>query len=75
MGVGVDVDGGAGKAKAGLAVRARSILCFLAVNGLGMPPTVIADRLGISLPTVSAAVRRGGQIVDREKLDIAPLRM
>src|SRR5208283_414684 len=30
-------------------VRARSILCFLAVNGLGMPMTVLAYRLGISL--------------------------
>jgi hypothetical protein len=47
----------------------------MAVNGLGLPLTVLAGRLGISLPTVSVAVQRGGQIVDREELDIAPLRM
>ena len=29
-----------------------------------MPLTAIADKLGISLPTVSVAVQRGAQIVD-----------
>ncbi len=65
----------AGPGKQRQTVRARSILCFLAANGLGMPLTVIADRLGISLPTVSVAVQRGREIVDREKSDIAPLRI
>ncbi len=50
-------------------VRARSILCFVAVNGLGMLLSALADKLGISLPTVSVAVQRGGQLGDRERLD------
>jgi|SRR5208283_4435411 len=65
----------AGPGKQRQTVRARSILCFLSVNGLGMPLTVLADRLRISLPTVSVAVQRGGEIVYREKLDIAQLRI
>jgi Mn-dependent DtxR family transcriptional regulator len=40
-----------------------------------MPLTDLADRLGISLPTVSVAVQRGGEIVEREKLGIAQLRI
>jgi REP element-mobilizing transposase RayT/DNA-binding CsgD family transcriptional regulator len=63
----------AGPGKQRKTVRARSILCFLAVNGLGLPLADLAARLGISLPTVSVAVQRGGEIVDREKLDIAVL--
>jgi hypothetical protein len=65
----------AGPGKQRKSVRARSILCFLAVNGLGMPLTDLAARLGICLPTVSVAVRRGGEIVAREKLGIAQLRI
>jgi DNA-binding Lrp family transcriptional regulator len=65
----------AGPGKQRKSVKARSILCSLAVNGLGMPLTDLADRLGISLPTVSVAVQRGGEIVDREKLGIAQLRI
>ena len=63
----------AGPGKERQAVRARSILCFRAVNGLGMPLTDPAQRLEVCLPTVSAAVKRGGEIVDRKKLDITAL--
>jgi hypothetical protein len=41
----------------------------------GLPLTDLADRLRISLPTVSVAVQRGCEIVEREKLDIAQLRI
>ena len=55
------------------AVSARSILCFWAVNGLGMPLTDLAQRLGVCLRTVTVAMKRGSEIVAREKLDIALL--
>lgn len=63
----IPVEAMAGSGKERQAVKARSILCFWAVNGLGMPLTDLAHRLGISLPTVSVAVKRGSEIVDREK--------
>ena len=69
----VPVKAMAGSGKERQAVRARSILCFWAVNGLSMPLTDLAQRLGVSLPTASVAVKRGSEIVDREKLDIAVL--
>lgn len=65
----------AGPSKQRQIVKARSILCFLAINGLGIPLTVLAASLRISLPTVSVAVQRGGKIVEREKLDISLLRI
>ena len=52
-------------------VRARSLLCFWAVKELGISLTDLARRLEISVPTVSAAVQRGEQIVEREKLVIS----
>ncbi|MGV8073401.1 MAG: hypothetical protein AB2L11_02405 [Syntrophobacteraceae bacterium] len=63
----------AGPRKERRTVRARSILCFWAVNGLGMSLADLAGRLGISLPTVSVAMQRGSKIVDSEKLDITTL--
>jgi hypothetical protein len=38
-----------------------------------MSLTDLAGKLSISLPTVSVAVQRGREIVDREKLEIATL--
>ena len=52
-------------------VRARSLLCFWAVKELGISLTDLARSLGIAVPTVSAAVQRGKQIVEREKLEIS----
>jgi len=54
-------------------VNARRLLCFLAVKELGMALTDLGARLGISVPTVSVAVQRGRQIVEREKLEISAL--
>lgn len=68
---GISVKAMAGPGKERKAVRARSILCFLAVKDMGIAQSDLARRLGVSLPTVSVAVRRGGEIAEREKFDIA----
>ena len=47
-------------------VKARSVLCFRAVQELGMTATALAKELSISQPAVSNAVSRGERIV-REK--------
>ena len=43
-------------------VEARSLLCFWAVQELGMSATAVAKRLKISQPAVSISVRRGEKI-------------
>ena len=43
-------------------VEHRSMLCYLAVRELGLPGTVVADRLGLSQPAVSRAVARGERL-------------
>jgi putative transposase len=44
-------------------VAARSVLCYFLVRELGMTATAVTERLGISQPAVSIAVRRGESIV------------
>jgi REP element-mobilizing transposase RayT len=44
-------------------VQARSLLCFWAARELGMSMTEAANRLGLTQPAVSIAVRRGEEIV------------
>ena len=41
-------------------VRARSLLCFWAIRGLGTSRTELAGHLGISVPGVGYALERGG---------------
>jgi putative transposase len=60
-----------GPGKERQSVKARSLLCFWAVKELGISLTDLGGRLGISVPTVSVAVQRGEQIVEREKLDVS----
>ncbi len=43
-------------------VKARSLLCFWAVQELGVPQAALAGRLGISSAAVSKSVRRGATI-------------
>jgi hypothetical protein len=43
-------------------VEARSLLCFWAVQELGISATAVAKRLNISQPAVSISVRRGEKI-------------
>ena len=40
-------------------VRARSLLCFWAVQELGMTATTVAREIGMTQPAVSRAVERG----------------
>lgn len=43
-------------------VKARSLLCYVAVNDLGLSVTDLARRFGLTQPAVSYAVRRGREI-------------
>jgi REP-associated tyrosine transposase len=44
-------------------VEARSVLCYWAVRELGISTLELAKRLGVSQPTISQSVKRGGKIV------------
>jgi len=46
------------------AVEARSLFCYWAVRELGAPMSVLARKLGISIPAVSKSVARGRTIAD-----------
>jgi putative transposase len=47
-------------------VEARSLLCYWAVRELGLSMSLLANRLGISIPSISDSVARG-QKVAKEK--------
>ena len=51
-------------------VKARSVLCYWAVNELGMTGTVVGRRLKMSDSAVSRAVRRGEKIAAEMKLKL-----
>ena len=68
-GVAVEAMFGAGKKREN--VKARSLLCFWAVKELDVTLVDLARRLGVAVSTVSLAVQRGSQLVDREKLTTA----
>lgn len=59
----VDCNSLTGSSKEMAVVKARALLRHWAVHELGMPMTDAADRLKISVPTVSVAARKGGQIL------------
>jgi len=50
-------------------VQARSVFCCWAVRELGETATAVAQKLGITQPAVSIAVRRGEKIVREHKLN------
>jgi len=78
MGVGVDGDSSAGDGGAGKAKAIRKGAQYFMLPGgkwTGHADDCSCLQVGDFPPTVSVAVQRGGQIVDREKLDIAQLRM
>jgi putative transposase len=50
-------------------VRARSLLCYWAVRGLGMSSTVLADKLGMTQPGVSRAVQRGEKLAEKDHFE------
>jgi putative transposase len=45
-------------------VEARSLLCYWAVRELGVSMSYLAEKLGISLPSVSDSVKRGQMIAE-----------
>ncbi len=62
-----------GPCKERIIVKARQLVCHWAVSELGLSMTEVAKRLEISVPTVSAAVKKGRQIVLSERLVLADL--
>jgi len=49
-------------------VEARSVLCYWAARELGLSTVELSKRLGISQPTASQSVKRGGIIVKEKQL-------
>jgi len=54
-------------------VKARRLVSYWGVRELGLTSTMIANRLGIALPTVSKAVQQGEEIIRREQLSLFEL--
>lgn len=46
-------------------VEARSILCYLATERLGISQIALSERLGMTQPAVSQAVQRGEKLVEK----------
>jgi hypothetical protein len=53
-------------------VEARSLFCYWAVRGLGIPGTAVAKRLGLSQPTVSISVNRGERVARAKGFKVLP---
>lgn len=51
-------------------VKARILVCYWSVTELGMSMTEIGNNLGISVSTVSVAVKKGRQIIEKEGLKL-----
>ncbi len=58
------------KGRQKLRVEARDLLCYWAVNELGMSKTELAVRLGMSIPGVGYAVTRGEGIANKQKYQL-----
>ncbi|MGD8345434.1 MAG: helix-turn-helix domain-containing protein, partial [Desulfobacterales bacterium] len=58
------------KGKKRIRVKARGVLCFWAVNELGMTGAEVARRLKISKSGVSRAVARGEEIAAKMRLNL-----
>ncbi len=62
-----------GPCKERIIVKARAMVCYWAVSELGLSMTEVAGKLGIAVPTVSVAVKKGRQMVSNEGLLLADL--
>jgi putative transposase len=62
-----------GPTKERVIVKGRALACLWAVRELGMSMTEVAECLNISVPTVSVAAKKGGQIADDEGLVLSQL--
>jgi REP element-mobilizing transposase RayT len=51
-------------------VEARSLLCYWAVRELGMSMSSLAEKLGLSLPSLSDSVKRGQVIAEGKGLSL-----
>ena len=51
-------------------VEARSLLCYWAVRELGVPMSSLAQKLGISIPSVSDSVTRGKKIAEANECSL-----
>lgn len=51
-------------------VKARKLICYWAVRELGFSMTEVANRLGISVPTVSVAVPKGERLACQEGISL-----
>jgi len=54
-------------------VKGRRLVCFWSVCKLGMTMTAVAQKLGISVPTVSLAVSKGEQLSRQENISLMKL--
>ncbi len=54
-------------------VKARNLICYWGSSGLGLTMTDLSKELGVSLPTVSVAVRRGEKIVSENQYSLMKL--
>lgn len=59
-----------GKGRYRRIVEARSLLCYWAVRELGLSMSLLAARLGISIPSISDSVARGQMIVKEKGLKL-----
>ena len=62
-----------GPGKGRTIVKARQLVCHWAVTELGLPMTDVARRLGIAVPTVSVAAKKGRELAIREQLVLVDL--
>ena len=58
------------KTKEKSAVDARSVLCFVAVNDLGITATHLAQHFGLTQPAINYAVRRGCYIAKERGFEL-----
>jgi chromosomal replication initiation ATPase DnaA len=54
-------------------VKARALVCYWSVTELGMSMTELGKKLGIAVSTVSGAVKKGRQMVEKEGLKLLDL--
>jgi hypothetical protein len=64
-----------GPSKARVVGRARNVLCYWAVRGLGFSMTQVSKHLQISVPTVSIAVHKGEALVHEQGWALEKLQM
>ena len=51
-------------------VEARGLLCYWAVRELGLSMSLLAHKLGISIPAISGSVARGQKLVIEKGLEL-----